>query len=78
MNEDFDALLDNAIAETVSDPAQSQQDYIDAMNLLVEEAPGIFFFDTQATFIVPTYIHGFQYNLNYPFVQHFYYELTAE
>ena len=77
-NEDFDALLDKAIAETVSDPAQSQQDYIDAMNLLVEEAPGIFFFDTQATFIVPTYIHGFQYNLNYPFVQHFYYELTSE
>lgn len=77
-NEEFDSLLDTAIAETVSDPESSQQNYIDAMNLLVDEAPGIFFFDTQATFIIPNYIHGFQYNLNYPFVHHFYYELTAE
>jgi len=48
------------------------------MNLLVEEAPGIFFFDTKAIFIIPDYIKGYQYNLNYPFVHHFYYELYTE
>jgi peptide/nickel transport system substrate-binding protein len=76
-NETFDTTLDAAIAETVTDPEQSQQDYIDAMNLLVDEAPGVFFLDTQAIFIVPNYIEGFQYNLNYPFVHYFFYELTS-
>jgi len=45
------------------------------MNLLVDEAPGLFFFDTKAVFIIPNYIEGFQYNLNYPFVQYFFYDL---
>jgi hypothetical protein len=48
------------------------------MNLLVEEAAGIFFFDTKAVFIFPNYIQGYVYNLNYPFVHHFYYELYTE
>jgi len=47
------------------------------MNLLVDEAPGVFFFDTQAIFIIPTYIEGFKYNLNYPFVHYFFYDLTS-
>jgi peptide/nickel transport system substrate-binding protein len=77
-NETFDALIDEAAALTVTDPETAQQKYIDAMNLLVEEAPGIFFFDTKAIFIIPDYIKGYQYNLNYPFVHHFYYELYTE
>ncbi len=75
-NADYNATLDEAIALTVSDPATSQAKYVEAMTLLVEEAPGVFFFDTKSVFIIPEYIEGYQYNLNYPFVYHFYYELT--
>ena len=74
-NSDFNALVDEAIGLTVSDPAASQAKYIEAMNLLVEEAAGLFFFDTKAVFIIPKHIEGFQYNLNYPFVQYFFYDL---
>ena len=75
VNEEFDTLVDDAIAMTVSDAVTSQAKYIEAMNLLVEEAPGVFFFDTMSVLVVPDYIEGFQYNLNYPFVYHFYYDL---
>ncbi len=76
-NDQFNTLVDDAINVTVTDPARSQKEYVDAMNLLVDEAPGIFFFDTKAVFIVPKHITGFQYNLNYPFVQYFFYQLTS-
>ena len=74
-NPDFNALVDEAIGLTVSDPVTSQEKYVEAMNLLVDEAPGLFFFDTKAVFIIPNHIEGFQYNLNYPFVQYFFYDL---
>jgi len=74
-NPDFNALVDEAIGATVTDPATSQAKYVEAMNLLVDEAPGLFFFDTKAVFIIPNHIKGFQYNLNYPFVQYFFYDL---
>ncbi len=74
-NPTFNTLVDEAIATTVTDPATSQAKYIEAMNLLVEEAAGIFFFDTKAVFVIPNHITGFQYNLNYPFVQYFFYDL---
>lgn len=74
-NPEFNALVDEAISLTVSDPAASQAKYVEAMNLLVDEAPGLFFFDTKAVFIIPKHIEGFKYNLNYPFVQYFFYDL---
>jgi peptide/nickel transport system substrate-binding protein len=74
-NETYKTTLDEAIALTVTDPATSQAKYIEAMNLLVEEAPAIFFFDTKAIFIIPNRIQGFHYNLNYPFVPYFFYDL---
>ena len=74
-NADFNAMVDEAISATVTDPAASQAKYVEAMNLLVDEAPGVFFFDTKAVFIIPKHIEGFQYNLNYPFVQYFFYDL---
>jgi peptide/nickel transport system substrate-binding protein len=76
-NPEFNTLVDDAIAATVSDPVTSQAKYVEAMNLLVDEAPGVFFFDTKAVFIIPVYIEGFQYNLNYPFVQYFFYDLRS-
>jgi peptide/nickel transport system substrate-binding protein len=76
-NPAYNALLDEAIADTVTDPTTSQAKYVEAMNLLVDEAPGLFFFDTKAVYIIPKYIEGFKYNLNYPFIPYFYYELRS-
>ena len=75
-NPEFNGLVDQAIGYTVLDPALSQQTYIDAMNLLVDQAPGVFFFDTKAPYVIPNYIAGFEYNLNYPFTPYFFYQLT--
>jgi peptide/nickel transport system substrate-binding protein len=76
-NPAYNALLDEAIADTVTDPTTSQAKYVEAMNLLVDKAPGLFFFDTKAVYIIPKYIEGFKYNLNYPFTPYFYYELRS-
>lgn len=73
---DYNGLLDQAIASTVTEPTTSQKLYIDAMNLLVDQAPGVFFFDTKAAYVVPNHIAGFQYNLNYPFTPFWFYQLT--
>jgi peptide/nickel transport system substrate-binding protein len=75
-NPDFNSQLDQAIADTVVDPAKSQQEYIDVMNLLVDQAPGVFFLDTKAPYVIPNHIAGFKYNLNYPFTPFWFYELT--
>lgn len=75
-NPTYNTTLDEAIGLTVTDPAASQAKYVEAMTLLVDEAPGVFFFDTKAVFIIPNRIQGFNYNLNYPFVQYFFYDLS--
>jgi peptide/nickel transport system substrate-binding protein len=72
---EYNTVLDEAIALTVTDPATSQAKYIEAMNMLVDQAPGVYLFDTKAVFIIPKHIEGFDYNLNYPFVQYFFYDL---
>lgn len=76
-NDQYNALIDEAIGKTVTDPTTSQAKYVEAMNLLVNEAPGVFFFDPKAVFVIPTYIEGFKYNLNYPFVHYFFYQLRS-
>jgi ABC-type transport system substrate-binding protein len=76
-NLDYNALIDEAIAKTVTDPVTAQAKYVEAMNMLVDQAPGAYLFDTKTVFLIPKYIEGFKYNLNYPFVPYFYYELTS-
>lgn len=71
-NEEFDTLIDDAAVLTVTDPEMAQQMYTDAQNLLVAEAPAVFFFDTKAPYVIPDHIGGFAYNLNYPFATFFY------
>lgn len=71
-NEEFDSMIEEASALTVTDPEQAQQLYEDAMNLLVDQAPGLFFFDTTAPYVIPDHVKGFDYNLNYPFATFFY------
>jgi peptide/nickel transport system substrate-binding protein len=77
MNADYNALVDWALAVTVTDPVTSQAKYIEALNLLVDQAPGIFFMDIQYAYVIPTYIQGFKYNINYPFIQYFFYQLST-
>lgn len=77
-NEQFDQLIDDAAALTVTDPETSFQMYEEAQNLLVEEAPALFLFDTTAPFVIPDTIEGFEYNINYPFATFFYPLHSAE
>lgn len=72
VNEDYDALIDEAGALTATDRDAAQEAYTEAMQLLVDQAPGLFFYDTKAVFAIPNHIAGFDYNLNYPFAQFFY------
>ncbi len=72
VNTDFDTKIDKAAELTVSDPANSAKMYEEAMNLLVDEAPGVFLYDTKAVYAIPDKVKGYQYNLNYPFTQFFY------
>ena len=74
-NDDYNKMLDTAIGEEVTNPTDSQAQFTKAMNLLVDQAPGVFFYDTKGVFIIPKSIAGFKYNLNYPFVQYFFYDL---
>jgi peptide/nickel transport system substrate-binding protein len=74
-NDAYNALMDVAGAITATDYEGSKAKYVEANQLLVQEAPAVFFFDTMDVFIVPEYIEGFKYNLNYPFVRYFFYEL---
>ncbi|MFN8386169.1 MAG: ABC transporter substrate-binding protein [Anaerolineales bacterium] len=76
-NDQYNALMDEAGAITATDYAGSKAKYVEANKLLVEEAPAVFFFDTMAVFVVPKSIEGFHYNLNYPFVHYFFYQLRA-
>lgn len=76
-NETFDALLDEAIALTGTDREAAQATYLEAMEILVEESPAVFFIDTNAVTTTSDAVQGFEYNLNYPFTQIFFYDITA-
>jgi peptide/nickel transport system substrate-binding protein len=73
----YNDLLDTAIADTVTDPTTSQTTYNEAANYLVDQAPAVFFMDIKLPFVIPTYIQGFKYNINYPFQYFFYYQLST-
>jgi peptide/nickel transport system substrate-binding protein len=71
-NPEFDSLVDQAISLSGTDRAQSQALYTQAMTLLVDDAPAVFFMDVGDWFAVPTYLEGFEYNPNYAFATFFY------
>jgi peptide/nickel transport system substrate-binding protein len=71
-NEEYDALIDEALAITATDPEGAQANYTKAMNMLVEDSPALFLLDTQVFRPVPTYLEGYEYNQNYPFSTFFY------
>jgi peptide/nickel transport system substrate-binding protein len=71
-NTQFDTLVDDAIGLTATQRDQAQAKYTEAMKLLVDQAPGLFFYDTRFVTAIPKRVAGFEYNLNYPFAQFFY------
>ncbi len=71
-NKQFDNDIDTAATLTVTDPEKSQELYNSAQKLLVDQAPAGFLMDTQAVYVVPDTVQGFQYNENYPFSLFFY------
>ena len=74
-NEQYNALMDEASGLSGTDLAASLAKYTEAQNLLVDEAPAAFLFDTKVAVVVPNDITGFQYNLNYPDVRFWFYDL---
>ena len=58
--------------KTATDRAAAQAGYSEALNRLVDQAPGVFLYDTQFVAPIPNEIAGYEYNLNYPFAQFFY------
>jgi peptide/nickel transport system substrate-binding protein len=75
-DEQYNALWDSANALSGTDTAASLAKYTEAQNLMVDQAPAAFLFDTKVAIIVPARITGFQYNLNYPDVRFWFYDLT--
>jgi len=71
-NPEYDELIDTALELTATDPDTAQQMYIEAMNILVEDSPALFLYDTRVFRPVPTYLTGYEYNPNYPFSTFFY------
>ena len=68
----YDGLIDDAATKTGTDRAAAQKGYSEALNRLVDQAPGVFLYDTQDVVPVPNSIAGYKYNLNYPFARFFY------
>ena len=69
---EFDTLVDDAGALTATDRDAALAKYVEAMKRLVDQAPGLFFYDTKFVMPLKNTIAGYQYNLNYPFAQFFY------
>lgn len=75
MNEDYNALMDEAGVLSGTDIEAARAKYTEAQTLLVDQAPAAFLFDTMVAFVIPNHVQGFQYNLNYPDVRFWFYDL---
>lgn len=71
-NEEYDNLINEALDLTATDPGTAQELYTKAMNILAEDSPSLFLYDTNIFRPVPTYLEGYEYNANYPFSTFFY------
>jgi peptide/nickel transport system substrate-binding protein len=71
-NSQFDSLISDASLLTVTDPAKSQEEYIQAMDLAANEAPMLAFYDKNFIWVTPKNIVGAPYNINYPGCVFFY------
>jgi peptide/nickel transport system substrate-binding protein len=74
-NEQYNALMDEASGLSGTDIDASLAKYTEAQNLLVEESPAAHLFDAKVVAVYPNDITGFKYNLNYPDVRYWFYDL---
>ena len=70
-NSQYDKLIDEAGTYTGSDRAKAQSLYSQAMQVLYQEAPGVFLYDAQAVQVVPKGLVVPPANENYPFTEFF-------
>lgn len=70
-NDAYDALIDEAITLTGTDRDAAQATYEEAMELLVEQAPGFFLYDVQSITVPPPGLNVQPFNENYPFTTFF-------
>jgi peptide/nickel transport system substrate-binding protein len=77
-NQEYDSLVNGALDLTATDPKKAQGMYTQAMNMLAEDSPSLFLYDTKVFRPVPTYLEGYDYNANYPFSTFFYPIRTAQ
>jgi peptide/nickel transport system substrate-binding protein len=75
MNDQYNALMDEAGPLSGTDVEASRAKYTEAQKLLVDQAPAAFLFDTMVAFVNPNHVAGFKYNLNYPDVRYWFYDL---
>ncbi|MGR0220848.1 ABC transporter substrate-binding protein [Agromyces sp. ZXT2-6] len=68
---EYDALIDEAGTLTGVDRDAAQAKYVEAMTLLVDQAPGVFLYDAQAVTVVPPELSVGKFNENYPFTTFF-------
>ncbi len=70
-NDEYDQLIDEAGTFTATDRERAQSMYSEAMELLYDEAPGVFLYDAQAVQVVPAGLEVPSANENYPFTAFF-------
>ena len=70
-NTAYDKLVDDAIVLSGSDKSAAQKLYSQAMNLLYQQAPGIYFYDEAQVSVIPRKYSIPLYNINYPFTAFF-------
>jgi peptide/nickel transport system substrate-binding protein len=74
-NEQYNALMDEASGLSGTDVDAALAKYTEAQNLLVEESAAAHLFDAKIAAVYPNDISGFKYNLNYPDVRFWFYDL---
>jgi peptide/nickel transport system substrate-binding protein len=74
-NEQYNALMDEASGLSGTDVDAALTKYTEAQNLLVDESPAAHLFDSKIAAVYPNDITGFKYNLNYPDVRYWFYNL---
>ncbi len=70
-NGEYDALIEEAATLTGTDRDAAQATYEQAMELLVDEAPGVFLYDAQTVTVLPPELTIAPFNENYPFTVFF-------
>ncbi len=66
-NTQYDSLIDDAIVLSGSDKAGAQKLYSQAMQILYDQAPGVYLYDEAQVSVVPKKLSIPKYNINYPF-----------